>query len=108
MARKNRTTLAEVILVREKLSLLAAVNTFQPIVGDDLVEVLSPSFGKKGLSSALASLLRDKLVAQLKDGTYYATKTGLERLGSGPLAGRRDRSRMLYISSKNKEGSHKA
>ena len=96
------------LLTREKLILLALMNTLQPISAAKLRELLSSQFSEKNLRKALTALQTDKQVARLKDRTYYLTERGREGLGSGPLARERDRSRMLYLIDKHKEGERKS
>ena len=107
MAKKKLTRDLSVLLIREKLALLAVVNTVQPISAAILRELLSSKFDDAKLGKALTALQADKQVARLKDGTYYITKRGREGLGSGPLARERDRSRMLYLIARDKEGEGK-
>lgn len=98
----------EVPLISEKLAILVAVGTLQPIAPADILGTLEADFSASNLKSALKELKKDKLLASLPDSRIYLTELGRSGLGAGPLGLLRDRSRMLYIISKNKEGSHKA
>ena len=92
------------ILVREKLLVLAAISTMQPVQLDLVFQNLTPDLSKEKFIAVLKALRKEGLIGRWKDGRLRATYKGQSVFGSRSLAKARDVSRMLYLVRRNKGG----
>lgn len=92
------------ILVREKLLVLGAISTMQPVQVDLVFQSLAPDLSKEKFVAALEVLRKEGLIGRLKDGRLRVTYKGQSVFGSRSLAKARDVSRMLYLVRRSKGG----
>ncbi len=93
----------EPITGRDRLLILALINTLQPEL-DQVRRNLPPSFDRQRLETTLDVLDRRNLILRLTDDRCVVTVAGRATLGSGPIAKRRDVTRLLYLFGRSKGG----
>jgi len=90
--------------LRDKLLLLATVNTFQPVQWGQLLETLAPDLSAKRLRAGLATLRGEGMVGRIGSHGYVVTQAGRQAFGTGALARQRDVERLLYLFRQSKGG----
>ncbi len=97
-----------VISQRQKVVVLGAVNTLQPVQGDAIEGWLSKGFDRDRIERVLRALLKQGLVMKLGTGEFVVTSAGRAAFGSGVLAKERDANRMLHLFERSKGGREQA
>jgi len=101
---KSNIVFNKPVLVREKLLVLATINTMQPISIDELQDTLSSQLPTEKFNKVMTVLRKEGLLISLKDGKFLVSRKGRDTFGSKSLGKARDISRMLYLIARSKGG----
>jgi hypothetical protein len=98
---KNYNELIET--TKDRITLLATLNVFQPINLGELKNALTEQMKGKDIELILSSLMKSGYVIREQD-EYIVSQKGLQSVRSSSLKRDRDIKRMLHLASKTRGG----
>jgi predicted transcriptional regulator len=97
-------TYSELIeFVKDRITLLATLNVFQPLNLVELKNALEEQMKGRDIEAILASLMTSGYVIKQQD-EYVVSQKGLKSVRPSLLKRQRDIKRMLYLASKTRGG----